>query len=187
MITIKAIHPSGFPVDVQTEFEAADQQIKLLISQGYRPAIQGDQYQRTPDGLPICPKHQAPMDKREKQGDIWHSHKIVDTITGEVLYCRGHPGKSSPGWDVQPEPEPPAPKLKYTIPQPTKLQPPTQEVEYVAGQPNQTKPPRETFYKIAGDAIKNGKITAEAVNKLAKLAKTNNWGVALNQLQGSVA
>ncbi|HEX6293403.1 MAG TPA: hypothetical protein VFZ66_29750 [Herpetosiphonaceae bacterium] len=51
----------------------------------------------TPEGLPICPKHGVPMKKREKQGDVWHSHSVGER--GEDLYCRGYPGKESPGWE----------------------------------------------------------------------------------------
>jgi hypothetical protein len=72
---------------------------------------QSHTYQRTPEGLPICPKHGVPMKKREKQGDTWYSHAIVDPATGEVmtdangktLYCRGYASKSSPGWDIEPD------------------------------------------------------------------------------------
>jgi hypothetical protein len=39
------------------------------------------------------------MSQREKQGDTWYSHKAIGE-QGEVLYCRGYPGKSSPGYQV---------------------------------------------------------------------------------------
>lgn len=38
----------------------------------------------SPSGKPICPIHGCEMDKREKQGDVWYSHKLP---TGE--HCRG--------------------------------------------------------------------------------------------------
>jgi hypothetical protein len=52
----------------------------------------------TPDGEPYCPKHRVPMRAREKQGDTWHSH-VVEAEAGQVAYCKGRPGKDSPGWE----------------------------------------------------------------------------------------
>lgn len=52
-----------------------------------------------PDGTPICPKHNVPMRKREKQGDEWYSHSTE--INGKQCYCKGYAGKEdSPGWDA---------------------------------------------------------------------------------------
>lgn len=77
---------------------------------------------RTPEGLPICPKHNEPMRKREKQGDTWFSHRVTDPATGENQYCRGYASKNGPGWYIeddssgalarQPKPDPPAPAAK---------------------------------------------------------------------------
>ena len=53
----------------------------------------------SPQGEPYCPKHRAPMQAREKQGDCWHSHPMDDG-QGRVVYCKGRPGKDSPGWDL---------------------------------------------------------------------------------------
>ncbi len=69
------------------------QQHDLLVAQPAAPI----QWSYTPEGLPICPKHGAPMKKREKQGDCWHSHNLG--TEGQPLYCRGYPGKESPGYD----------------------------------------------------------------------------------------
>jgi len=55
-------------------------------------------WQRTPDGKPICPKHGEVMVKREKQGDTWWSHTVVNQATGEKSYCRGYATKNGPGW-----------------------------------------------------------------------------------------
>lgn len=52
---------------------------------------------RTPDGLPICRKHGAVMDKRERQGDVWFSHKVI-LGEGREAWCKGRPGADSPGW-----------------------------------------------------------------------------------------
>lgn len=54
----------------------------------------------TPDGLPICRKHGAPMKKREKQGETWHSHAAGDDAQGNPIYCKGYQGKDSPGWEL---------------------------------------------------------------------------------------
>lgn len=68
---------------------------------------QGDAtWRQTPDGRYICPKHESVMTKREKQGDVWHSHKVIDPLTGDEalgrdgkpLYCRGYACKSGAGY-----------------------------------------------------------------------------------------
>lgn len=46
------------------------------------------------DGTAFCRKHGEAMRLREKQGDSWWSHD-----TGGECWCRGRPGKDSPGWD----------------------------------------------------------------------------------------
>lgn len=94
-VTIIAYHPSGYEVRLETEFERVGQSVEYLDKMGYRPR-RGFSY--TPEGLPICPKHQVPMTKREKQGDIWYSHNMGPAE--EPLYCRGYEGKNSPGWKV---------------------------------------------------------------------------------------
>ena len=99
-LTLTALHATGFQVSLQvSSLEAVDATIAQLIQLGYRPAGAGDGWMRTPEGLPLCPKHGAVMRARLKQGDSWHSHSVI-TKSGEELYCRGFPGKSSPGWDV---------------------------------------------------------------------------------------
>jgi hypothetical protein len=44
------------------------------------------------------------MQKREKQGDTWYSHKVTDPKSGDVLYCRGYASASSPGFVIPPTP-----------------------------------------------------------------------------------
>jgi len=100
-LTIAAIHPSGFEVCLQvSSLEALEAIIDDLLKRGYRPARTGDIWQRTPEGLPMCPKHKVPMPTREKQGDTWYSHRVINSGTGEELYCRGYKGPSSPGWEL---------------------------------------------------------------------------------------
>lgn len=71
---------------------------RKLVAAGYQPNAERH-YPKTPDGLPICPKHSEVMRERNKQGDIWYSHQ-VKAAHGAELYCRGHAGKSSPGWEA---------------------------------------------------------------------------------------
>ncbi len=53
----------------------------------------------TPDGKPICPKHGIAMDRRDMQGDVWFSHKVLDA-SGEEQFCRGYAHASSAGFNV---------------------------------------------------------------------------------------
>ena len=103
IVQIHARHPSGFAVTVAVpSLDAVDAMIVRLQQQGYRPARAGDGWQRTPDGLPLCPKHGAVMTKREKQVDAWYSHRVVDPHTGEERYCRGYPtGNAGDGYDSE--------------------------------------------------------------------------------------
>lgn len=89
---------------IAVSFEGALSQlpsaIERLRAAGATPTAQpAQQWSYTPDGLPICPRHGAPMKKREKQGDTWYSH-VVTGPNGDDLYCRGYHGKDSPGFEV---------------------------------------------------------------------------------------
>lgn len=101
-ISVSAVHPTGFLVRMQfTSEEDLDTTIADLLQRGYRPtAGAGDGWQRTAEGTPLCPKHKVPMRLRQKQGDEWWSHQVVDARTGEELFCRGYHGPQSPGWVV---------------------------------------------------------------------------------------
>ncbi len=37
----------------------------------------------------ICPVHSVAMQRREKNGDVWYSHKAVNPETGSEYWCRG--------------------------------------------------------------------------------------------------
>ena len=102
VLTVIAMHPAGFEVHLQVpSLDTVDAAITDLLQRGYRPASgAGDGWQRTPAGEPICPKHHIPMRLREKQGDAWWSHQVIDPRTGEELWCRGYASASSPGWAV---------------------------------------------------------------------------------------
>jgi hypothetical protein len=74
-----------------------DQFCDILDKRAYTPAQQTQEWQRLPDGTPICPKHHAPMRAREKQGDTWYSHNVG--TKDAPVYCKGYHGKDSPGYE----------------------------------------------------------------------------------------
>lgn len=86
-LIIHAVHPAGFPIDIElepSEQEKVDAIVERLCKQGYRaPAAT---WPTGPDGAPLCVKHGGiPMVKREKQGDEWYSHRII-TASAEERY-----------------------------------------------------------------------------------------------------
>lgn len=101
---IHTISPNGYAVDfeggeVDNLAKFLDNLPKIeaqLAAAGYVANAEVT-FPKLPDGTPICPKHREPMKLREKQGDTWYSHKVYDP-DGLELYCRGHAGKNSPGW-----------------------------------------------------------------------------------------
>lgn len=96
MPTIHARHPSGFLITFDdVDRERLNDAVAWLVQHGYQPDLPGDGWRRTPDGEPICPKHGVAMSKRERQGDTWHSHRVVHPETGEELFCRGYPNPTS--------------------------------------------------------------------------------------------
>jgi hypothetical protein len=100
--TIHARHPSGFLITLDdVPRDRIHESIAWLLQHGYRPDGSGDQWPKTPSGEPLCPKHGLAMAKREKQGDVWHSHKSIDSRTGEILYCRGYAtGREGDGYSI---------------------------------------------------------------------------------------
>lgn len=99
--SIETLSPLGFLVHVEIEVSGIEALLKqlpdielALREAGCRPSVPP----RTPDGLPICEKHDEPMTEKQKQGDSWFSHKVV-TDDGQELYCKGRSGKDSPGWN----------------------------------------------------------------------------------------
>jgi hypothetical protein len=101
MPTIHARHPSGFLIALDDiDRNRIDAAIDWLTEHGYTPDLPGDGWRRTPDGLPICGKHGLVMSRRERQGDEWFSHKVIDPH-GQEKYCRGYPTSSeSDGFHV---------------------------------------------------------------------------------------
>lgn len=37
----------------------------------------------------VCPIHHVAMRRREKNGDVWYSHKAINPETGAEYWCRG--------------------------------------------------------------------------------------------------
>lgn len=79
----------GFPVKVQFDVQLHHLPAALARLRQYGVAPAAVDWQRTPEGAPICPVHGVVMQRREKQGDVWHSHKVVDA-QGHERYCRGY-------------------------------------------------------------------------------------------------
>ena len=97
MPTIIAFHPTGFEVRFDVDLGEIAGMVRRLEQRHYRPSRE---LSYTAEGLPFCPRHGVPMQKREKQGDLWFSHKVTDPTSGEVSYCRGYASPSSPGFDI---------------------------------------------------------------------------------------
>lgn len=97
LITIIAYHPTGYELRIGVTFEELSPTLRRLSARGYTPTREPV---LTAEGLPICPRHGVPMQQRNRNGDIWYSHKLVHPETGETVYCRGYAGASSPGYDI---------------------------------------------------------------------------------------
>ena len=96
-ITLIAFHPTGYELHIPVTFEDLPATMRRLAARGYTPSREPV---LTAEGLPICPRHGVPMKQRNKQGDLWFSHKMVHPETGETVYCRGYASASSPGYDL---------------------------------------------------------------------------------------
>ena len=96
-ITIIAFHPTGYELHIPVTFEELPTTMRRLAARGYTPSREPI---LTAEGLPICPRHGVPMQQRNKQNDVWYSHKMVHPETGETVYCRGYASASSPGYDI---------------------------------------------------------------------------------------
>jgi len=91
-VVLRLVHPSNIDVEIElldAEVKTLDTLIHTLLAKGYRP--RAGAWPTGPSGNPLCVRHGGiEMQQREKQGDVWHSHKVV-TEHGEELYCRGYP------------------------------------------------------------------------------------------------
>lgn len=101
-IAVSARHPAGPTVTMTfppgaISWKELDLICNSFLARNYH-GLTPMTYDLTPEGLPICPKHNVVMSRREKQGDVWYSHN-AGSEDNEV-YCRGYKGKQSPGYDL---------------------------------------------------------------------------------------
>lgn len=171
-------------------------------------AQQRSAWATTPEGLPICPRHGVPMTKREKQGDTWYSHSVEDPKTGDRLFCRGYPGKSSPGWDVTPATPPERPAATSDrghparpaqprqaaaatpAPTPTPATPPAGELaammaDHHADIPADPAAARREFNLLVVQCIRSG--YGIDTTAIAQTANQNGWPGALLSLRDAMA
>ena len=91
-MVVKLVHPLGFPCEIdllEEEAQTVDTLLAAMLQRGYRP--RAGEWPTGPSGAPLCLKHGGiEMQQRERQGDVWHSHKVI-TEQGDDLYCRGVP------------------------------------------------------------------------------------------------
>ena len=97
LITIIAFHPTGYELRIPVTFDELPATMRRLAARGYTPSREPV---LTAEGLPICPRHGIPMQQRNRNGDLWFSHKMVHPETRETVYCRGYASASSPGYDI---------------------------------------------------------------------------------------
>ena len=120
-----------------------------LLKAGYLP---NGELPRTAEGLPICTRHAVPMRQREKQGDTWYSHSVTHPTTGQILYCKGRPGKDSPGWQVDMDANAPEPHANGTA------------EPHAHAQANTPT----AFWQVATTLITAGKITQDKAGEIAQ-------------------
>jgi hypothetical protein len=88
-VKLRCLDPHGFEVTVDCgSLEEAKGIIGRLVQKGYRPANATNEWPKSPSGEPICLKHNAVMVRREKQGDVWYSHRVTAS-DGTERFCRG--------------------------------------------------------------------------------------------------
>lgn len=89
LVTFHGIH-QGYPVTIQIPLDLSRIHLVPDRLKECKIAPAPTEWQRTPEGEPICPVHNVVMQRREKQGDVWHSHKVTGK-NGKECYCRGYP------------------------------------------------------------------------------------------------
>jgi hypothetical protein len=159
--TIRTISPktyvTTFELENDTMYQLLAQLTEIqdnLLQAGYLP---NGELPRTAEGLPICTRHAVPLRQREKQGDTWYSHSVTDPQTGQILYCKGRPGKDSPGWQVDIDP---ACSSRGTEPRAN---------NGTAEPQAQAEPNTPTaFWQIATTLITAGKITQDQAGQIAQ-------------------
>ena len=169
--TITSISPKTYVITFEAEAGSlmqliaslADIQDELLRA-GYLP---NGELPRTAEGLPICTRHATPMREREKQGDTWYSHSVTDPTTGEILYCKGRPGKDSPGWRVDMDATAPEPQANGTT---------EPKAQAAANTPT-------AYWQVATALITAGKITQDQAGQIAQ--SSGDWTQKAARLAGA--
>jgi len=153
---ITTISPKTYITTFETEASTMMQLIaslteiqNTLLHAGYLP---NGELPRTAEGLPICTRHAVPMRQREKQGDTWYSHSVTDPTTGEIMYCKGRPGKDSPGWRVDMDANAPEPNANGTA---------EPKAQAEANSPT-------AYWQVATTLITAGKITQDKAGEIAQ-------------------
>jgi hypothetical protein len=147
---IIAFHPSGFEIHFEVELGGVANMVRRLEQGRYRPSRE---LAYTAEGLPICPRHDMPMQKRQKQGDVWFSHKVTDPNSGEVIYCRGYASPSSPGFDVLPAATAAVAETEPANGQNGKAKPGTTNRQNVDSNGNGRSPNRQPVNKVNLDKL----------------------------------
>ena len=159
--TITAVSPKTYITTFEAEAGSLMQLIASLaqiqdelLKAGYLP---NGELPKTAEGLPLCTRHATPLRQREKQGDTWFSHSVTDPTTGQILYCKGRPGKDSPGWYVDAD---------ATAPEPTANGNAEPQAQAEANTPT-------AFWQVATALITAGKITQDHAGAIAQ--STGDW------------
>ena len=142
-------HHHHQPQDLRHHFRGRRRIQDELLKAGYLP---NGELPRTAEGLPICTRHATPLRQREKQGDTWYSHSVTDPTTGQILYCKGRPGKDSPGWLIDTDGTAPEPRPNGTAEPQAQAEPNTPTA----------------FWQVATTLITAGKITQDQAGDIAQ-------------------
>ena len=67
------MHGLDVTIACEVDVRKLDASLRYLISQGLEPTPRPLVFDIAPNGRPICPRHRAVMEEREKQGDRWYS------------------------------------------------------------------------------------------------------------------
>jgi len=101
--------------------------------------------------------HGLPSAQLCRIGAARYSHSVTDPTTGQILYCKGRPGKDSPGWYVDAD---------ATAPEPTANGNAEPRAQAEANTPT-------AFWQVATALITGGKITQDEAGRIAQ--GTGDW------------
>ncbi len=176
---IKTISGSNYEVIFTTEFDTYGEMLDCLpnieaqlANAGYLPTGEAP---HSPEGLPLCVKHGEVMREREKQGDTWYSHSVIDPNTGEKVFCKGRPGKDSPGWYTTDARKPETPKASGSGSQgggqPAKSQAQPRQAEAPKSAPAAAKGQDNSptaYWTLATALVEAGRVTLAQAGEIAQ-------------------